>query len=108
MMQRLVVCAVVAVACSRGVRKDVTPGIAAQAPEAAAAEAAKTDPPALTPPEMVEHVLSRVTFGPTAQDRKAVQAEGIAAFLEEQLHPERIDDGALDQRLQSFDVLRKG
>ena len=106
-MRRGLVCAVLAAACSRGVRKDVTPAISSIAPDAAAAEAAKADPPALTQAEMVEHVLSRATFGPTAQDRKAIQLQGIAAFLEEQLHPGQIDDSALDERLKRFDVLQK-
>ena len=108
MMRNLLAAAVLVAACSRGVRKDVTPSLAAGAPAAAAEEAALTDPPALTEREMVEHVLSRATFGQTASDRERIAQEGIAAFLEEQLHPEELDDSAVEQRLQALPVLHKG
>jgi len=95
-------------ACSRGARKDVSPPLAAQAPEAAAQQAALDAPPALLQPEMIEHALSRVTFGARPQDRARLRRVGIAAFIEEQLHPEAIDDSALEQRLRKFEVLQKG
>jgi uncharacterized protein (DUF1800 family) len=99
---------VLAAACSRGARKDVTPALAGSAPEAAARQAGLLDPPALTQAEMIEHVLSRATFGPRPQDRERLRQVGVAAFLEEQLHPEGIDDARLEKRLAAFDVLRKG
>ncbi len=43
--------------------------------------------------------LNRVAFGPAVGDFERVQAMGIDAYIEEQLHPETIDDSALDQRL---------
>jgi uncharacterized protein (DUF1800 family) len=90
-------------ACSHGARRDVTPEIPAEAPQAAAGQGAA----ALTPAEMVEHALSRTTFGATPEDRARLARIGIAAFLEEQFHPESIDDGALEQRLTGFDLLRE-
>jgi len=45
------------------------------------------------------HVLNRVTFGARAADLDRVRASGIAAYIDEQLHPERIDDAALAPRL---------
>ncbi len=105
---RKVLLLVLIAACSRGVRRDVTPAIAQEAPGAAAQQAGLADPPALTESEMAEHVLSRVTFGATAADRSRIGRIGIAAFLEEQLHPETLDEPALEQRLASYDVLRKG
>ncbi len=99
-------CALV-LACSHGARKDVTPQIAGDAPQAAAQQAATAEAPALSSPEMIEHVLSRTTFGSRAVDRERVAAIGIAAYLEEQLHPEGIDDGALEQRLAGFEALRQ-
>src|SRR3954471_18708328 len=105
-MKSALACALVA-ACTSGPRKDVTPGIGAETPAAAAKEAGLADPPALTAAEMQEHGLSRVTFGVREEDRARLQQLGIPAFLEEQLHPEQIDDGALDERLQAFDVLHK-
>ena len=108
MMGNFVLCAVLAAACSRGVRKDVTPRLAAGTPVAAAQEAGLVDAPALTQAEMVEHVLSRLSFGPRQRDRARALRIGIAGFIEEQLHPEELDDSALDQRLASYDVLHKG
>ena len=107
MMRKALFCAVLAAACSRSARKDVTPGIAAEAPEAAAREAGLQDSPALSPAEMTEHVLSRISFGANQRDRARVRSLGIAAWLEEQLHPGEIDDGALDQRLVSLSALQK-
>jgi len=51
------------------------------------------------------HLLSRSTFGPRASDIDRARAMGIAAFLDEQLHPERISDWALDQRLLELKAL---
>jgi hypothetical protein len=90
------------------VRKDVTPPLAGGAPAAAAQRAGLADPPALSQEEMVEHALSRLTFGPQKEDRARVAQLGIEAFVEEQLHPEQIDDSALEQRLASYDVLHQG
>jgi uncharacterized protein (DUF1800 family) len=70
-------------------------GAAAQAvPAASAEESAKT-----------LHLLRRATWGVTPADLAAVQAEGRDAWLERQLHPERIPDAELAPRLASFDAL---
>src|SRR5439155_9754139 len=95
-------------ACSHAARKDVTPALAAEAPEAAAQEAGAQGAPPLSAPEMIEHVLARTTFGARPEDRQHAQSVGIAAFVEEQLHPEHLDDAPLEARLQRFDLLREG
>jgi uncharacterized protein (DUF1800 family) len=92
--------------CLHTARKDDTPPLPARAPEAAAAEAASPESPALTPDEMIEHVLDRVTFGPRPADREHVRAIGITAFLEDQLHPEELEDKAVTERLSSLEVLQ--
>jgi len=94
-------------ACSAAVRKDLTPPLAAEAPEAAAGEAGLLDSPPLSPSEMVEHALSRVTFGPRPRDRALLEREGIARFIEDQLHPESIADPALYDRIYQFDVVQE-
>jgi len=53
----------------------------------------------------VSHVLNRVTFGPRPGDVERVQAMGVGAFIDEQLHPERIKDEALESRLAGFETL---
>ena len=49
--------------------------------------------------ETITHVLNRIGFGPRPGDVARVQKLGLQAYIEEQLHPERIDDAALDARL---------
>src|SRR5262245_12039556 len=43
----------------------------------------------------ITHVLNRMTFGPRPGDVDKVRAMGLASWLEQQLHPERLDDGAV-------------
>ncbi len=45
------------------------------------------------------HVLDRLGYGPRPGDIARVRAVGVAAWIEQQLHPERIDDAALGARL---------
>ena len=42
----------------------------------------------------ITHALNRLTFGPRAGDVDKVRAMGLAAWIDQQLHPERIDDAA--------------
>jgi uncharacterized protein (DUF1800 family) len=104
-MSRFLALAVLAAACSSALRKDVTQPLAVQAPLAAAREAATADSPVLTGPEMIEHVLARATFGPRPADRQHLREAGISAFLEEQLHPDQLDDAVVAKKLESIEVL---
>jgi uncharacterized protein (DUF1800 family) len=52
------------------------------------------------------HVLNRITFGPKPGDVEAVQKMGLHNYIEQQLHPETIDDSATDQALAGFDILQ--
>ncbi len=54
----------------------------------------------------VLHLISRTTFGPRPGDVARVSQAGAAAWLESQLHPERIDDTACDAALQGLATLR--
>lgn len=47
----------------------------------------------------VEHALSRLTFGARPGQVARVQAVGLDHWIDEQLHPERLTDEALDRRL---------
>ncbi|HXH26031.1 MAG TPA: DUF1800 family protein, partial [Vicinamibacterales bacterium] len=47
----------------------------------------------------IEHALNRLTFGPRPGDVEAVERIGLAAWIERQLDPSRIDDSALQARL---------
>jgi uncharacterized protein (DUF1800 family) len=52
------------------------------------------------------HALNRLTFGPRPGDVQRVMATGVDQWIDQQLHPERVDDSALDARLQPFRTLR--
>jgi uncharacterized protein (DUF1800 family) len=54
----------------------------------------------------VLHLISRATFGPRPGDVARVRQMGVAAWLEEQLHPERVDDAACDAALAPLTTLR--
>ena len=49
--------------------------------------------------DALRHVLSRLTFGGRPGDVERLRSTGYEAWLERQLHPERIDDRAIDARL---------
>jgi len=49
--------------------------------------------------------LNRLTFGPRLEERRRVAEIGLPAWLEEQLAPAAIDDGATDVLLAGFDTL---
>jgi uncharacterized protein (DUF1800 family) len=61
--------------------------------------------PAKPDPRTVAHVLDRLGFGARPGDVARVQQMGLAAYIEQQLHPERIADGALQARLSEFETL---
>jgi uncharacterized protein (DUF1800 family) len=67
---------------------------------------AQETPPALAASrEEIVHVLNRITFGPRPGDVELVQKMGLHNYIEAQLHPETIDDAAVDQALVGFDLL---
>ncbi len=51
------------------------------------------------------HLLNRVTFGPRPGDVARVEKMGAKAFLEEQLHPERINDSAVERKIAGLPTL---
>ena len=53
----------------------------------------------------VTHVLNRLTFGPRPGDAARLRAMGIARFVDQQLHPDRISDGELETRLARFETI---
>jgi len=53
----------------------------------------------------IVHVLNRLGFGPTLGDIERVRRIGLPAYIDRQLHPERIDDTALRDRLATFETL---
>ena len=54
------------------------------------------------------HALNRLTFGPRPGDVERVNQMGVDKWIELELHPDKINDSALDARLSSFRTLRMG
>ena len=54
------------------------------------------------------HVLNRLTFGPRPGDVERVRGMGVDKWIELQLHPDKIDDSALDARLAPLRTLGMG
>jgi uncharacterized protein (DUF1800 family) len=77
----------------------VPPGMVAEMP-------VETRVAPLTQQERVLQALNRMTFGPRPGDEAAVSREGLERWFERQLHPEGIDDSALEARLAMFPAMR--
>ncbi|HKW75896.1 MAG TPA: DUF1800 family protein, partial [Terriglobales bacterium] len=54
----------------------------------------------------IDHALNRLTFGPRPGDIERVKAIGLDKWFDEQLHPEKINDNALEARLAPFRTLK--
>src|SRR5580700_3930689 len=70
--------------------------------------AKKKDKAASSPSDarLALHALNRLTFGPRPGDVQQVMAMGVEQWIELQLHPEKIDDSALNARLEPLRTLR--
>lgn len=51
------------------------------------------------------HTLNRLAFGPRPGDVERVRKMGADRWIEQQLHPERIDDKAVEERLKGYETL---
>jgi uncharacterized protein (DUF1800 family) len=65
-----------------------------------------TATPQMDEQKQAAHALNRLTFGPRPGDVDHVLAIGVDKWIDQQLHPEKIDDSALDARLSPFRTLR--
>jgi uncharacterized protein (DUF1800 family) len=72
--------------------------LAATEPRLGAAESRLPNPES-RPDATLSHVLDRLTFGARPGDLDRVRAMGLPAWVDQQLHPSRIDDGAAEARL---------
>jgi uncharacterized protein (DUF1800 family) len=61
--------------------------------------------PARPDDRTIAHVLNRIGFGPRPGDVERVRAIGLATYIDQQLHPERIADSQMAGRLASFGTL---
>ena len=79
-------------------------GHSAPAHKATAAEIAAREQ---TADQQVQHVLSRLAFGPRPGDVAAVRALGVDTWIARQLEPEHIDDSKTTAFLAQFTTLNK-
>ena len=61
--------------------------------------------PAKADAKTITHVLNRIGFGPRPGDVERVQQMGLAAYIDQQLRPEKIADPALAARMAEFETL---
>lgn len=69
------------------------------------AYAKKQKPPTPDDRQRALHALDRLTFGPRPGDVNAVMAMGVDKWIDQQLHPDRIDDSGMQARLADYRTL---
>ena len=79
---------------------------AAAAATLAAAEPQRSAVPSKPDDKAILHVLNRIGFGARPGDVERVREQGLAAYIDRQLHPEKVDDSAMQSRLAAFETLR--
>ncbi len=71
------------------------------------AGSARLDHRELAADQQVIHVLNRLAFGARPGDVQQVRAMGVDKWIDQQLHPERIDDQSLEQFLNHYSILHE-
>src|ERR1044072_8165909 len=69
------------------------------------ARSATKKPAPMTPDQRIAHVLSRLTFGARPGDFEKVKAMGVAAFINQQLDPDSIDNSGVIAKLRRLPTL---
>ena len=59
----------------------------------------------LTEDEAIAHALNRLGYGPRPGDTQRIKEMGLAKWIDRQLHPESINDTAVEARLSRFPTL---
>jgi uncharacterized protein (DUF1800 family) len=60
-----------------------------------------------TADQQVMQVLNRLAFGPRPGEVASVRSMGVDAWIDQQLHPERINDSAMDQLMARYSLLQQ-
>src|SRR5579872_5815649 len=60
----------------------------------------------LTTRQQAIHALNRLAFGPRPGDVDTVMRTGVSAWIDQQLHSERIDDSAVEAELKNYPTLQ--
>lgn len=59
----------------------------------------------ITENDKIVHVLNRLGFGARPDDVAKVKQMGLSAYIEKQLHPDQVDDSAVEAKLRGFSEL---
>jgi len=70
-------------------------------------QAPRLDHRELPADQQILHALSRLSFGARPSDVRNVRSMGLEKWIDQQLHPERIDDSSLEKFLAHYTVLRQ-
>src|SRR6476660_609304 len=81
-------------------------GVSAQS-SAAKKTAIASDVRELPADQQIIQALSRLTFGPRPGDVLKVRAMGLDKWIDQQLHPEKIDDRANEQFVANYGILNQ-
>ena len=81
-------------------------GVMAYVPVAIGKKKISLPPTVMDEHQRAVHALNRLAFGPRAGDIDRVMSIGVDKWIDEQLHPSSIDDGALAARLSSLRTLQ--
>lgn len=60
----------------------------------------------LTEDQAILHALNRLAYGPRPGDIERIRKMGLEKWIDEQLHPDSIDDSALEKRLEKYPTLK--
>jgi uncharacterized protein (DUF1800 family) len=60
----------------------------------------------LTEDQRILHVLNRLGFGARPGDVEKVKAMGLDRYIDQQLHPEKIDDAVADAKVKNLEALQ--
>ncbi len=85
-----------------GCTLDLRPGIHGPAPDA---EPVAT--PSLPTVDWASHLQDRLSFGPRGGEYGRILSLGGAAYIDEQLHPETIDDSALNRSIRRIECIHE-
>jgi uncharacterized protein (DUF1800 family) len=60
----------------------------------------------LTQEQKLLHFLRRTSFGPTSEEMQKLTRIGVARYLDEQLAPDKISDGFIEEKLSQLKTMR--
>lgn len=61
--------------------------------------------PPVSEQDRIVHVLNRLGFGARPDDIEMVRKVGLKTYIEKQLYPDKIDDSAVETKLQTYEEL---